>query len=58
VPQGLTGRTAAGDGTGGLPRVVARRGLTLAGRPVTPLPQRTVLQAVFVGTALAAAVPV
>lgn len=36
----------------------ARRGLTLAGRPVTPLPQRTVLQAVFVGAALAAAVPV
>ncbi|MEU4474748.1 DoxX family membrane protein [Micromonospora sp. NPDC023888] len=29
----------------------ARRKLTLAGRPVTPLPQRTVLQIVFVATA-------
>ncbi|MGC4878104.1 DoxX family protein [Micromonospora sp. DT43] len=31
----------------------ARRGLTLAGRAVTPLPQRTVLQIVFVATAAA-----
>ncbi|MGW3807468.1 DoxX family protein [Micromonospora sp. NPDC005113] len=31
----------------------ARRGLTLAGRPVTPLGQRTVLQIVFVATAAA-----
>ncbi|MFI9641958.1 DoxX family protein [Micromonospora sp. NPDC051925] len=30
----------------------ARRGLTLAGRPVTPLGPRTVLQIVFVGAAL------
>ncbi|PWR07114.1 DoxX family protein [Micromonospora acroterricola] len=30
----------------------ARRGLTLAGRPVTPLGQRTVLQIVFVATAV------
>ncbi|MEU7608605.1 DoxX family membrane protein [Micromonospora sp. NPDC049204] len=29
----------------------AHRRLTLAGRPVTPLPQRTVLQIVFVATA-------
>ncbi|MEY9212880.1 DoxX family protein [Thermobifida halotolerans] len=36
----------------------ARRGLTLAGRPVTPLPLRTVLQVVFVAAAVAAAVPV
>jgi uncharacterized membrane protein len=34
----------------------ARRGLTLDGRPVTPLPQRTALQALFVATAVAAAV--
>ena len=33
----------------------ARRGLTLAGRPVTPLGRRTVLQVVFVAAALAAA---
>ncbi|MFC0028966.1 DoxX family membrane protein [Micromonospora chaiyaphumensis] len=31
----------------------ARRGLTLAGRPVTPLGTRTVLQVVFVAAALA-----
>ena len=31
----------------------ARRGLTLAGRPVTPLGIRTVMQIVFVGAALA-----
>src|SRR4051794_36983132 len=30
----------------------ARRKLTLAGRPVTPLPQRAVLQIVFVATAV------
>lgn len=34
----------------------ARRGLTLAGRPVTPLPARTLLQVVFVGAAVAVAV--
>lgn len=34
----------------------ARRGLTLDGRPVTPLPQRTALQALFVAAAVAAAV--
>jgi hypothetical protein len=34
----------------------ARRGLTLGGRPVTPLPQRTLLQVVFVAAAVAAAV--
>ncbi|GAB3816205.1 DoxX family protein [Micromonospora zhanjiangensis] len=34
----------------------ARRGLTLTGRPVTPLGVRTVLQVVFVGAALAVAV--
>ncbi|MEU6232320.1 DoxX family membrane protein [Kitasatospora sp. NPDC047058] len=32
----------------------ARSGLTLAGRPVTPLPARTALQAVFVAAAAAA----
>ncbi|MEU5783731.1 DoxX family protein [Micromonospora lupini] len=31
----------------------ARRRLTLGGRPVTPLPQRTVLQIVFLATAAA-----
>jgi len=34
----------------------ARRGLTLDGRPVTPLPQRTALQALFVAATVAAAV--
>jgi uncharacterized membrane protein len=34
----------------------ARRGLTLGGRPVTPLPARTALQALFVVAAVAAAV--
>ncbi|MDP9869997.1 MULTISPECIES: DoxX family protein [Streptosporangium] len=34
----------------------ARRGLTLAGRPVTPLPARTALQVLFVAAAIAAAV--
>jgi len=34
----------------------ARRGLTLGGKPVTPLPQRTLLQIVFIGAAIAAAV--
>jgi uncharacterized membrane protein len=33
----------------------ARRALTLAGRPVTPLVARTLLQVVFVGTAVAVA---
>lgn len=33
----------------------ARRGLTLAGRPVTAVPARTVLQVVFVGAAVAVA---
>jgi uncharacterized membrane protein len=33
----------------------ARRGLELGGRPVTPLGPRTLLQAVFVGAAVAAA---
>ncbi|MFI9326437.1 hypothetical protein ACIGZJ_02700 [Kitasatospora sp. NPDC052868] len=34
----------------------ARSGLTLGGKPVTPLPARTVLQAVFLAAAVAAAV--
>jgi uncharacterized membrane protein len=34
----------------------ARRGLTLGGRPVTPLPARTALQVLFVAAAVAAAV--
>lgn len=34
----------------------ARRGLTLAGKPVTPLPARTALQVLFVAAAVAAAV--
>lgn len=34
----------------------SRRGLTLGGRPVTPLPQRTAFQALFVAAAVAAAV--
>jgi uncharacterized membrane protein len=34
----------------------ARRGLTLDGRPVTPLPQRTAMQALFLAAAVAAAV--
>ncbi|TQS28508.1 DoxX family protein [Microbispora sp. KK1-11] len=34
----------------------ARRGLTLAGKPVTPLPVRTALQLLFVAAAVAAAV--
>jgi hypothetical protein len=34
----------------------ARRGLTLDGRPVTPLPARTALQVLFVAAAVAAAV--
>ncbi|MFG3440617.1 DoxX family membrane protein [Nonomuraea sp. NPDC047897] len=33
----------------------ARRGLTLAGKPVTPLPARTALQVLFIAAALAAA---
>lgn len=33
----------------------ARRGLTLAGRPVTPLGPRTILQVVFLAAAIAAA---
>ncbi|WP_228010963.1 DoxX family protein [Nonomuraea phyllanthi] len=33
-----------------------RRGLTLAGKPVTPLPARTALQVLFVAAAIAAAV--
>jgi uncharacterized membrane protein len=33
----------------------ARRQLTLNGRPVTPLPQRTAMQALFVMAAVAAA---
>ncbi len=33
----------------------ARRGLTLAGKPVTPLPTRTALQVLFVAAAIAAA---
>ncbi|EIE97751.1 putative membrane protein [Saccharomonospora glauca K62] len=33
----------------------ARRNLTLGGKPVTPLPLRTVLQVIFVGAAVAAA---
>ncbi|GGO14903.1 hypothetical protein GCM10010116_30030 [Microbispora rosea subsp. aerata] len=34
----------------------ARRGLTLAGKPVTPLPARTALQVLFIAAAVAAAV--
>ncbi|MER7708328.1 DoxX family protein [Kitasatospora sp. NPDC097605] len=34
----------------------ARSGLTLAGKPVTPLPARTALQVLFVAAAVAAAV--
>jgi uncharacterized membrane protein len=34
----------------------ARRGLTLGGKPVMALPARTVLQIVFIGAAIAAAV--
>ncbi|MEU1722525.1 DoxX family protein [Nonomuraea sp. NPDC005692] len=34
----------------------ARRGLTLAGKPVTPLPARTGLQVLFIAAAVAAAV--
>jgi uncharacterized membrane protein len=34
----------------------ARRGLTLGGKPVMPVPLRTVLQVVFIGAAIAAAV--
>lgn len=34
----------------------ARRGLTLNGQPVSPLPQRTVLQALFVAAAVVAGV--
>ncbi len=34
----------------------ARAGLTLAGRPVTPLLPRTLLQVLFIGAAIAAAV--
>jgi uncharacterized membrane protein len=34
----------------------ARRGLTLNGQPVTPLPQRTAMQGLFVAAAIAAAV--
>ncbi|MDI1464052.1 DoxX family protein [Catellatospora sp. KI3] len=34
----------------------ARRGLSLGGKPVTPLPQRTVLQVLFIAAAVAAAV--
>lgn len=34
----------------------ARRGLSLGGRPVTPLPARTALQVVFIAAAAAAAV--
>jgi uncharacterized membrane protein len=33
----------------------ARRGLTLAGRPVTPIGARTLLQAIYVGAAVAVA---
>ncbi|MBN6054787.1 DoxX family protein [Nonomuraea sp. RK-328] len=33
----------------------ARRGLTLAGKPVTPLPVRTALQVLFIAAAVAAA---
>jgi uncharacterized membrane protein len=33
----------------------ARRGLTLAGKPVTPLPTRTALQVLFIAAAVAAA---
>ncbi|MEV6964531.1 DoxX family protein [Hamadaea sp. NPDC051192] len=35
--------------------LAARRGLTLGGKPATPLPLRTVLQVVFVGAAITAA---
>ncbi|GAB2953258.1 hypothetical protein ACFMQL_37505 [Nonomuraea fastidiosa] len=34
----------------------ASRGLTLAGKPVTPLPARTALQVLFIAAAIAAAV--
>ncbi|WP_027346792.1 DoxX family protein [Hamadaea tsunoensis] len=34
----------------------ARRGLSLGGKPVTPLPLRTLLQVVFIAAAVAAAV--
>jgi uncharacterized membrane protein len=34
----------------------ARRGLTMNGQPVTPLPQRTAMQALFLAAAVAAAV--
>lgn len=34
----------------------ARRGLTLAGQPVTPLPQRTAIQAVFLAAAVTAGI--
>ncbi|MDE3723976.1 DoxX family protein [Nocardiopsis sp. N85] len=34
----------------------ARRGVSLAGKPATPLPARTVMQVVFVGAAVLAAV--
>ncbi|MFB4292399.1 DoxX family protein [Nonomuraea sp. ATR24] len=34
----------------------ARRGLTLGGKPVTPLPARTALQVLFVAAAIASAV--
>ncbi|GAA2277434.1 hypothetical protein GCM10010149_21010 [Nonomuraea roseoviolacea subsp. roseoviolacea] len=34
----------------------ARRGLTLGGKPVTPLPVRTALQVLFIAAAVAAAV--
>lgn len=34
----------------------ARRGLTLGGKPATPLPLRTVLQVIFIGAAVACAV--
>ncbi|WP_326632429.1 hypothetical protein OIE67_45920 [Nonomuraea fuscirosea] len=33
----------------------ARRGLTLAGKPVTPVPARTALQVLFIAAAVAAA---
>ncbi|GIH48433.1 hypothetical protein [Microbispora rosea] len=36
--------------------LAARRGLTLAGKPVTPLLARTALQVLFVAAAVAAAV--
>lgn len=34
----------------------ARRGLTLGGKPATPLPLRTALQVIFIGAAVACAV--